>query len=65
MKVENQTQEEIVCEEILKFIINNVEVTMNLDFYNSYMNTIITKQKLFKNNCYVGNQTCYFPLDLN
>lgn len=63
MKVETQTHEESVCYEVLKCIINNVEETMNLDFYNSYMNTIITKQKLLKNNCYLGNQTCYFPLD--
>lgn len=63
LKVETKTQVENVCEDTLQFIINNVEESINFDFYNSYLNTIIINQKLFKNNCFLKLEESYFPLD--
>lgn len=63
LKIETQTEEEIVCENTLKYIIDKLEESNNFDFYDSYLNTIIIKQKLFINNLYIKYDACYFPLD--
>lgn len=63
LKIETQTQVDIVCEDTIQFIINHVEESINFDFYNSYLNVIICKQKLFKNNCFLKLEECNFPLD--
>lgn len=63
LKIETQTQVERVCEDTMQIIINHVEESINFDFYNSYLNVIICKQKLFKNNCFLKLEECNFPLD--
>jgi len=63
LKIETQTQVDRVCEDTIQFIINHVEESINFDFYNSYLNVIICKKKLFKNNCFLKIEECNFPLD--
>lgn len=52
LKIETQTQVERVCDNTMQIIINHVEESINCNSYNPYLNVIICKQTLFKNNCF-------------
>ncbi|KAF0709979.1 zinc finger MYM-type protein 1-like, partial [Aphis craccivora] len=50
LKIETQTQVDIVCEDTIQFIINHVEESINFDFYNSYLNTLEQSSNVWLEN---------------
>jgi len=62
LKIEKQTEVEVICEQTINYIIEEVENGIIFELNNPYLNNIISSQKLFRNNHFLKN-ICFFPLN--